>query len=199
MNNPVLRLVVFASGNGTNLQRIIDLAQSGELSVNIVAVVSDKENAFALKRAEKYQIKTIFIDPQNYNNRLEFDDAVHRQIEPLRPDLIVLAGFMRILSAQFVNRYENRILNIHPSLLPKFKGTDTHRRVLEQGEKYHGATVHFVTPELDAGPIILQKKFEILATDTVESLEERVHHCEYEIYPRAIAWFCENRIYRKDA
>ncbi len=197
MTRSILRIVVFVSGNGTNLQRIIDLQKSGELPVTVAAVFSDNENAYALKRAEREKIKTIWLNPRNYNTRCEFDQSALRQIEPLQPDLIVLAGFMRILSAEFVSQYENRILNIHPSLLPKLKGKDTHARVLAQGDKYHGATVHFVTSDLDSGPIVAQKKFKVRPFDTIESLKQRVHECEYEIYPQAIRQVWEQKINRE--
>lgn len=191
---PSIRVVVFASGNGSNLQVIIDQAKSGELSVNVVAVVSDHEDAYALERARKENIQTIFMNPKIYPDRIAYDAALRRRVEELNPDLIVLAGFMRILSAEFVSSFENRIMNIHPSLLPKYKGLNTHARVLAAGDRYHGATVHFVTEKLDDGPTIIQKKISVLPTDSVYELEQRVHECEYEIYPRAIQWFADGRI-----
>lgn len=189
-----IRVVVFASGNGSNLQVIIEQAKSGELSVNVVAVVSDHEDAYALERARKENIQTIFMNPKIYPDRIAYDAALRRRLEELNPDLIVLAGFMRILSAEFVSSFENRVMNIHPSLLPKYKGLNTHARVLAAGDRYHGATVHFVTEKLDDGPIIIQKKISVLPTDSVYELEQRVHECEYEIYPRAIQWFADGRI-----
>lgn len=189
-----IRVVVFASGNGSNLQVIIDQAKSGELSVNVVAVVSDHADAYALERARKENIQTIFMNPKIYPDRIAYDAALRRRLEELNPDLIVLAGFMRILSAEFVSSFENRVMNIHPSLLPKYKGLNTHARVLAAGDRYHGATVHFVTEKLDDGPIIIQKKISVLPTDSVYELEQRVHECEYEIYPRAIQWFADGRI-----
>ncbi len=197
MTPPIMRIVVFVSGNGTNLQRIIDLQKSGELPVTVSAVLSDNADAYALQRAEREKIKTIWLNPRNYNTRFEFDQSALRYIKPLRPDLIVLAGFMRILTAEFVSQYENRILNIHPSLLPKFKGRNTHARVLAQGDEYHGATVHLVTSDLDAGPIVAQKKIKVRPCDTVESLKQRVHECEYEIYPQAIRQVWEQKINRE--
>ena len=191
---PSIRVVVFASGNGSNLQVIIDQAKSGELSVNVVAVVSDHEDAYALERARKENIQTIFMNPKIYPDRIAYDAALRRRVEELNPDLIVLAGFMRILSAEFVSSFENRVMNIHPSLLPKYKGLNTHARVLAAGDRYHGATVHFVTEKLDDGPTIIQKKISVLPTDSVYELEQRVHECEYEIYPRAIQWFADGRI-----
>ena len=189
-----IRVVVFASGNGSNLQVIIDRAKSGGLSANVVAVVSDREDAYALERARKENIQTIFMNPKIYPDRMAYDAALRRCVEELNPDLIVLAGFMRILSAEFVSSFENRVMNIHPSLLPKYKGLNTHARVLAAGDRYHGATVHFVTEKLDDGPIIIQKKFSVLPTDSTYELEQRVHECEYEIYPRAIQWFADGHI-----
>ncbi|MDE0309396.1 MAG: phosphoribosylglycinamide formyltransferase [Acidiferrobacterales bacterium] len=190
-HNPPIRIVVFASGNGSNLQVIVDKAQIGELSVEVVAVISDQENAYALERARKANIRPIFVNPDCYRNRLAYDEALKQVVVKLNPQLIVLAGFMRILSAEFVAGYENRIMNIHPSLLPKFKGLNTHERALAAGERYHGATVHFVTADLDDGPIIVQHKVPVLPDDSVDTLEQRVHECEYEIYPRAIQWFAD--------
>ena len=189
-----IRIVVFASGNGSNLQVIIDRAKSGELSANVVAVVSDHDDAYALERARKENIQTIFLNPNIYPDRIAYDEALRQRVEELNPDLIVLAGFMRILSAEFVNSFEKRIMNIHPSLLPKYKGLNTHERVLAAGDRNHGATVHFVTEKLDDGPIIIQKKITVLPTDSAYVLKQRVHECEYEIYPRAIQWFAEGQL-----
>ncbi len=194
MTAPLLRLAVLVSGSGTNLQNIIELSQSGHLSATVDLVVSDNCEAYALKRADKAGIKTFVLNARDYASRIEFDRVLHQTIEPSKPDLIVLAGFMRILSAEFVNRYENRIVNIHPSLLPKHKGMNTHEKVLMNKDDYHGATVHFVTPKLDAGPIILQKSIKVHPTDTISTLKQRVHQIEYEIYPRAIQMIAEDRL-----
>ena len=189
-----IRVVVLASGNGTNLQVIIDRANSGDLSVDVVAVVSDNPRAFALERARKADIETVFVDPEPYSDRIAYDTELKRRVKSLDPDLVILAGFMRILSAEFVSCFENRIMNIHPSLLPKFKGLNTHERVLAAGDSHHGATVHFVTAELDAGPIIIQKKVPVYPTDTPDVLQQRVHEIEYEIYPQAIQWFADGKL-----
>ncbi len=186
-----IRIVVFASGNGSNLQVIVDKAKAGQLSVEVAAVLSDQEKAYALERARRAGIKAIFVNPDCYSDRLAYDGALKEVVVELNPDLIVLAGFMRILSAEFVDCFENRIMNIHPSLLPKYKGLHTHERVLAAGERDHGATVHFVTAELDDGPIIIQQKVPVLPNDSVDALEQRVHECEYDIYPRAIQWFAD--------
>ncbi len=187
----LIRIVVFASGNGSNLQVIVDRAQAGQLSVEVVAVVSDQENAFALERARRANIRAIIVNPDCYSDRVAYDGALREVVLELNPDLIVLAGFMRILSAKFVDCFENQIMNIHPSLLPKYKGLHTHERVLAAGEQFHGATVHFVTAKLDDGPIIIQQTVPVLPKDSVDALEKRVHECEYEIYPRAIQWFAD--------
>ena len=187
----LVKTVVFASGNGSNLQVIIDKANAGMLSIDIVAVISDNEDAYALKRARKSNIRAIFHDPALYADRIAYDVELKMIVDELHVNLLVLAGFMRILSADFVSFFPNRILNIHPSLLPKFKGLNTHERVLATGEKLHGATVHYVTAELDAGPVIEQKSFEVLPTDSAYNLQQKVHQCEYEIYPRAIQTVAE--------
>ncbi len=189
--NSSIRIVVFASGNGSNLQVIIDRARAGQLSVEVVAVVSDQEHAYALERARNANIRAIFVNPDCYSDRSAYDGALKEVVVELNPDLIVLAGFMRILSADFVDCFENRIMNIHPSLLPKYKGLRTHERVLAAGERIHGATVHFVTAKLDDGPIIIQRKVPVLPNDSVGSLEQRVHGCEYDIYHKAIQWFAD--------
>ncbi len=194
MTKSLLRVVVLASGFGSNLQVIINHAKEGKLSAEIIAVVSDKKQSFALERARMENIKAVFVNPQKFADREKYDTVLRRKIDSLNPNLIVLAGYMRILTAAFVDHFKNRIMNIHPSLLPKYKGTNTHERVLLHGDSVHGATVHFVTAELDAGPIIIQKSFEVQSTDTVADLEERVHQCEYEIYPRAIQWFADGEI-----
>ena len=194
MTNSLLRVVVLASGFGSNLQVIINHAKEGKLSAEVIAVVSDKKQSFALERARKENIKAVFVNSQKFADRGKFDVALRQEIDSLNPNLIVLAGYMRILTAAFVDHFKNRIMNIHPSLLPKYKGTHTHEQVLLHGDSVHGATVHFVTAELDAGPIIIQQSFEVRPTDTVDDLEERVHQCEYEIYSRAIQWFADGEI-----
>ena len=186
-----IRLVVLASGYGSNLQAIIDAAKAGRLTAQVIAVISDRQEAYALSRARTENITDIHIDPTQYADRQAFDSALDSNLEHLKFDLIVLAGFMRILTEAFVNRYRGRLINIHPSLLPRYKGLNTHQRVLRAGDDVHGATVHFVTPKLDAGPIILQKQFKIRASDTVQTLEDRVHQCEHEIYPKAIQMFAD--------
>ena len=159
MTKSLLRVVVLASGFGSNLQVIINHAKEGTLSAEVVAVVSDKKQSFALERARKENIKAVFVNPRKYADREKFDAALRQEIDSLNPNLIVLAGYMRILTAAFVDHFKNRIMNIHPSLLPKYKGTNTHERVLLHGDGVHGATVHFVTAELDGRSDHHPKKF----------------------------------------
>ena len=194
MSNQRTRIVVLASGKGSNLQAIIDQIKTGSLNVEIAAVVSDVEDAFALSRAEKEKIPREFVNPKNFPDRQAYDDELVRIVRHYRPHLLVLAGFMRILTKSFVDQFESRIINIHPSLLPKYKGLNTHQRVLDANEKFHGATVHFVVPELDAGPVIVQAEVEVKSDDTSLSLQNRVHSCEHVIYPMAIQWYSENRL-----
>ncbi len=194
MSSSCINIAILASGWGSNLQAIIDATKSGYLNAKIVGVISDNKKAYALERARKDNITAFHIDPKQYTNREAFDLALSECLQRLDPDLIVLTGFMRILSANLVNQYEYRIMNIHPSLLPKYKGLNTHERVLDECENFHGATVHFVTPELDGGPIIIQKSFPVRAEDSIASLKERVHEYEHEIYPLAIKWYAEGQL-----
>ncbi len=196
MSQPVsaVNIVVLASGYGSNLQAIIDAINSNRLSAKLTAVVSDQKNAFALERAQRENVPAIYVNAGKKPDRKEFDRILQEALNGLKFELIILAGFMRILSAEFVERYHGCIMNIHPSLLPRHKGTNTHERVLRDGDDFHGATVHFVTPELDAGPIILQKRFRVAVDDTVMRLEEKVHECEHQIYPQAIQMFAEGLI-----
>lgn len=193
MSSPC-RIVVLISGNGSNLQAIIDAIASKEIAGEIVAVISNKTDAYGLERARKASIPAEVLLYSKYNDRAIYDQALMGLIDQYQADLVVLAGFMRILSDDFVNHYLGRMVNIHPSLLPKYKGLNTHRRVLEANETEHGATVHFVTPELDSGPIILQGKINISENDTEQGLAERIHQVEHQIYPHAIGWFTDGRL-----
>lgn len=186
-------VVVLISGNGTNLQALIDHSASSHYKIE--AVVSNKPDAFGLTRAERSDIPTVFIDHRDYSSREQFDQALIKSIDHYEPDLIVLAGFMRILSADFVKHYKAKVLNIHPSLLPAYPGTDTHQRVLDGGETEHGVSVHFVIEELDAGPVIAQAKVKIEPGDTAETLAEKVHAKEYIIYPAVVSLFAEGRLH----
>lgn len=187
-------IVVLISGSGSNLQAIIDAIASGQINGRIAAVLSNKEDAFGLQRARLAAIPEIVISHRDYDSRESFDAAMIEAIDAHNPDLIVLAGFMRILTDTFVRHYQGRMVNIHPSLLPKYKGLHTHQRALEAGDSQHGCTVHFVTEELDGGPLALQAPIDILATDTTESLQQRVHSSEHKIYPLAVEWFCADRL-----
>lgn len=187
-------IVVLISGSGSNLQAIIDAIASGHINGRIAAVLSNKADAYGLKRAEKAGIPQIAISHKDFDDRESFDAAMVQAIDTYKPDLIVLAGFMRILTPEFVRHYKGRMFNIHPSLLPKYKGLHTHQRALESGDKQHGCTVHFVTEELDGGPLAIQAPIDILETDSAESLQQRIHSSEHEIYPLAVEWFCADRL-----
>ena len=189
-----LRVVVLISGSGTNLQAIIDAIGEDDLAIEIVAVVSDQPDAYGLQRARDAGIAAIPVDFKSFAERQDYDAALEQQLEQLAPDLIVLAGYMRILPANTVNLYAGKMLNVHPSLLPAYPGLNTYARALAAGEDWHGTTVHFVTPELDAGPGILQYRVRIRDGETETELRERVQAGEYIIYPRAIGWIADARI-----
>jgi phosphoribosylglycinamide formyltransferase-1 len=189
-----LRVVALISGRGSNLQAILDHAGDGDLPVEICAVISNRPQAPGLERARRAGVETVVIDHKKYSDRAGFDAALRKTIDGYRPELIVLAGFMRILSDAFVTHYEGRLLNIHPSLLPKFRGLDTHERAILTGEAEHGASVHFVTPGLDEGPVIVQASVPVYAQDDAQTLAARVLEQEHRIYPLAIRWFAEGRL-----
>ena len=187
-----LDIIVLISGSGSNLQAFID--QANELNINIKAVISNKADAYGIERAKQANIETLILSHQNYDSREAFDHILQSEIDKIKPDLIVLAGFMRILSAKFVNHFQDRILNIHPSLLPKYKGLNTHQRAIDAHDSYHGASVHVVTAELDDGPVIIQGRLEISPKDTATSLQQRIHQIEHKIYPQAIKWIANGDI-----
>lgn len=187
-----LKLVVLISGNGSNLQAIIDRIAAGDLAATVAAVISDRADAHGLARAQRAGIAAAVVARGDYASASDFFTALRLRVESFAPDLLVLAGFMRVLPADFVARFENRLINIHPSLLPKFKGLHTHRRALAAGATVHGATVHWVTAELDAGPVILQAEVTVEAGDTAESLAKRVLAQEHRIYPRAIQMLADS-------
>ena len=180
------RLVILISGRGSNMRSIIEAAQQGELNVDIAAVISNRPGAAGLDVARQAGIKTAVIDHKAYDSRESFDQAMIETIDQYQPNFVILAGFMRILTAGFVQHYANRLINIHPSLLPKFKGLHTHQRAIEAGEKEHGASVHFVTAELDDGPVILQARVPVLPGDDADTLAARVLEQEHLLYPAAI-------------
>ena len=185
-----MRIAVLVSGNGSNLQALIDANLSGQ----IIGVLSNKANAYALQRAEKANIATAVISHKDYPNRESFDDAMHQQLLAWEVDLVILAGFMRILTPNFVSQWQGKMLNIHPSLLPFYKGINTHQRVLNTGDRLHGCTVHFVTAELDAGQSIAQSAIQVSLHDNVESLAQRVHELEHFIYPQVAEWLCNGQL-----
>lgn len=187
-------VVVLISGSGSNLQALID-SLGEDNPVRISAVVSNRAEAFGLQRAQAAGIATHVVVHKDFADREAFDAALMSIIDTYQPQLVVLAGFMRILTPAFVRHYQGRLLNIHPSLLPKHKGLDTHRRALEAGDREHGCSVHFVTEELDGGPVAVQAIFTIEAGDRIDTLTERVHAAEHMIYPLAVRWFAEGRLH----
>ena len=193
------RTVVLVSGDGSNLQAILDHARGGALDISVIGVVSDRPGVRALERAVTAAVPALTVDFAAAGSRPVFAARLARVLADLQPDLLVLAGFMRILDTKLVEEYRGRMLNVHPSLLPKYPGLHTYRRALEAGEREHGATVHFVIPELDAGPGILQYRVPISAGDTETSLRDRVRSGEHLIYPRAIAWVAAGRAALKDS
>ena len=187
-------IVVLISGSGSNLQAIIDAVKQNAINAHIAAVLSNRAGAYGLQRARAASIPTEVVDHTQFPDRVTFDRALLRCVETYHPGLVILAGFMRILSDEFVNPFLGRMLNIHPSLLPEFRGLHTHQRALDKGVAQHGCSVHFVTNELDGGPVILQASVPVLAQDTPESLAARVLKQEHVIYPLCVHWFCENRL-----
>ena len=186
-------VVVLISGSGSNLQALID--SLGEDSpVRIRAVVSNRAEAYGLQRAQAVDIDTHVLQHKGFADREAFDAALIEIIDAYQPQLVVLAGFMRILSAGFVRHYQGRLLNIHPSLLPKYKGLDTHRRALDAGDQGHGCSVHFVTEELDGGPVAIQARLKIEPNESIDQLTDRVHAAEHIIYPLAVRWFADGRL-----
>jgi len=192
------RFAVLISGSGSNLQAIIDAVAGRRLRAELVGVLSNRADAYGLQRASQAKIPTAVIAPADYPNRDAFDLAVATQLDAWGADVIVLAGFMRILSAPFVKRFEGRLLNIHPSLLPKYKGLHTHERVLAAGEREHGCSVHLVNAELDGGPVIAQAIVNVAAGDDVASLTERVHKSEHKLYPLVLGWLADKRLQVRD-
>ena len=179
--------MVLSSGEGTNLQNLIEFAAQRNNRISISAVLSDHRSR-SLERAQSASIEAHYLAAKNFRDRVAYDAALADAIDGCGPDLIVLSGFMRILGKAFVARFNDRIINIHPSLLPRFTGLHTHRRAIDAGDEFHGATVHFVTEELDAGPAIIQCRIPVLEGDDEASLAARIHEVEYMIFPRAVEW-----------
>lgn len=195
----VCNVVVLISGSGSNLQALIDSIQAGADAsasnpARIRAVISNRADAYGLQRAQQAGIATQVLDHKQFDGREAFDAALAQAIDAHEPQLVILAGFMRILSAGFVRHYAGRLLNIHPSLLPKYKGLHTHQRALEAGDNEHGCSVHFVTEELDGGPLVIQAVIPVRPDDSPTSLAQRVHEQEHVIYPLAMRWFAEGRL-----
>ena len=180
----MIKIAVLVSGSGSNLQALIDANLSGQ----IVGVISNKPDAYALERAKKVGIQTAVIEHKQYPTREDFDAVMHQQLLDWNVDLVILAGFMRILSAKFVQSWEGKMVNIHPSLLPTYKGMHTHKRVLNTGDVFHGCTVHYVTAELDAGQALAQGVVKVAHSDTETTLANRVHELEHIIYPQVVEW-----------
>ena len=193
-----LRVVILISGRGSNMRAIAELAARGELPIVVSAVVSDKAEAAGLATAAALGIPTRALSPQSFADRAAYDTALAALVAEYQPGLIVLAGFMRILTPNFIGRFADRILNIHPSLLPKYRGLHTHQRALDAGDDCHGVSVHFVTEELDGGPVIVQACVAVARDDTEASLSARVQRQEHSIYPRAIDWFARGRLQLRD-
>jgi len=193
-----LNVVVLVSGRGSNLKAIAAQADAGALPITITAVVSDRADAGALDWARERGIAAVVLSPREYADRTAYGRALGDIVAGMQPDLVVLAGFMRILSDEFVLRFLGRMLNIHPSLLPRYPGLHTHRRALEAGDAEHGASVHFVTPELDGGPVVLQARVPVLPGDDEDTLAARVLRQEHVIYPRVVSWFAQGRLAFRD-
>jgi phosphoribosylglycinamide formyltransferase-1 len=192
-SNGSCRVVVLISGSGSNLQALID-SQQQNLPISIVGVISNKPDVYGLQRADAACIPHQVVNHRDYDGREPFDQALAATIDQYQPDLVILAGFMRILTADFVRQYQGRMLNIHPSLLPKYQGLHTHQRALDANDHQHGVTVHFVTEELDGGPTIIQAIVPVVTGDTVDTLTKRVQAQEHIIYPMAVEWFATQRL-----
>ncbi len=182
------------SGNGSNLQALIDDIAEHKIAAEIVAVISNKKDVYGLERAAQADIASHVVSHKDYATREDYDTQLNSVIASYSPDLVVLAGFMRILTPWFVEQFTGKMLNIHPSLLPKYKGLDTHQRAIDAKDEVHGASVHFVTPELDGGPVVLQSKVPVYSDETASQLASRVQEQERQMYPLVVRWFCQKRL-----
>lgn len=189
------KIVVLISGNGSNLQAIIDHCKSGNINGEITCVVSNKVDAYGIQRAEASNIKTEIINEDKFESRKDFNEELFNLLLNLNADLIVLAGFMKILNEKTANYFFGKIINIHPSLLPKYPGLNTHTKVIDNKEKYHGVSIHYVSSQLDAGPLIAQGQIIVNKDESIGRLEERIHKVEHMIYPEVIKLICDNKIY----
>lgn len=194
MTDRTFSVAVLISGNGSNLQAIIDHCKAGRIKANICCVISNTADAYGLERARKAGIQTHVLSHKEFPSREQYDLELATLLKTCHPDLIILAGFMRILGAAFIDNFPDRIINLHPSLLPNHKGLDTHTRVLEAGDREHGASVHLVTPDLDSGPVLIQSSITVADDDTAQSLQQKIHELEHEILPRVVSWFADHRI-----
>ncbi len=193
-NKPASNIVVLISGGGTNLQAIIDACKADGYPGKVVGVISNKADAYGLTRADNAEIANCVLSHKDYDSRENYDQALIKQIDLYQADVVVLAGFMRILTPEFVQHYQGKLINIHPSLLPKYQGLHTHQRAIDAGDKEHGVSVHYVTEELDGGPVILQAKVPVFDGDSADELALRVHEQEHRIYPLVVKWCCNQRI-----
>lgn len=192
------RIGVLISGNGSNLQALLDAQEAGKLHGEVVFVLSNKSDAYGLKRAMQKGIATSVIDNKAYNSRSEFDAKLAKELDKRHLDLVVLAGFMRILTPEFVAHFQGKLINIHPSLLPLYKGLDTHKRALADKAKFHGCSLHFVTAELDSGALIARAILRIAENETEASLQQRVHKLEHFLYPKVVSWIMQDRLVYKN-
>ena len=198
MTSPMKRILVLISGSGSNLQAILDGCAGGKIAGQVVGVISNKADAYGLVRAREAGVATAILAQQQFASREEYDVALLALMADYQPDLVVLAGFMRILSADLVRHFAGRMINIHPSLLPKYQGLHTHQRASEAGDDEHGASGHFVTEELDGGPVILQARVPIFEGDSADEVAARVQVQEHSIYPLVVQWFCEGRLQMRE-
>ncbi|MEC8417555.1 MAG: phosphoribosylglycinamide formyltransferase [Pseudomonadota bacterium] len=194
MSHTPTKICVLISGNGSNLQAIIDEVAAKRLNATITGVISNRPGAYGLERASQAGIESVCLDHTTFEDRDSYDSALKEQIEAFGADCVVLAGFMRILTPEFVNHFSGKLVNIHPSLLPKYKGLNTHQRAIDNGDKEHGVSVHFVTPELDGGPVIIQSRVPVFEDDSASDLAERVQEQERRIYPLVLSWFSAGRL-----
>jgi phosphoribosylglycinamide formyltransferase 1 len=188
------KIVVLISGNGSNLQAIIDACEAGRVKGNVEAVISNRQDAFGLTRADNHGITTQVVDHTQFSSREDYDTKLAEVIEEFAPEVVVLAGFMRILTAKFVQQFSGRLINIHPSLLPLYQGLNTHQRAIDNGDEEHGCSVHFVNEQLDGGPVIIQAKVPVFDGDTADDLAQRVQVQEHALYPLVVNWMCEKRL-----
>ena len=193
-----LQLVVLISGSGSNLQSIIDAIENGQVTANIAAVISNVADVRGLQRAKVHDIPAHILPHGDFATRDDFDQALQKIIDNYKPDLVILAGFMRILGPDISRHFKGKMLNIHPSLLPKYPGLYTHQKVLDNHETHHGTTIHFVTEELDGGPIVYQRSFEVQPNDTPETLFQKVQELEHQMYPQVIQWISDGKILYSD-